>query len=1048
MKQNFRHIVLFTVIVSFIFGLANSGSHPTSGNSGYTGAPGDSVCSSCHSPNNSAIDGNVTINGLPSTLMTNTTYTITVTVANPNGAAQRSGFQMLALNGSNGNAGSMSNNSSNTQIKTVGGKNYFGHSPASNFPASNTLSFTVNWTSPAVTGAVPEIKFYASAVIANGNGSTSGDRFVVTNISLPIQSPASPISVNVVPLSGTTCSNSDDGSASVNISGGMSPFNILWSNGQTTATATNLPSGNVSVTVTDAVGSSATGSAVIASPPAISVNSTGSIICTGNSNGTASASASGGTGILNYFWSNGGFGANQSGLSPGTYFVTVADGNGCSTVSSASVSTSPPLNISGNIQNVSCNSGVNGVIVVNVNGGNMPYNFQWNNGANTSTLTGLSAGNYMITVSDASGCSKTASYVVNQPAPILISLVKLTDAGCTGQNIGSVSYTISGGVSPYQISDINGVPYTSVSDTVNNLGPGIFGICIIDGQNCQLCEFVQINGFQTPQIVTTSVANQSCADLSDGLIAISVNGNSDNLDIIWSSGQTVPNLSGLSAGSYTVTVTDTLTTCSSSQSYIITSPSFILVEVDTITQASCLGIANGSAHISVSGGVSPYSYLWSNGFTTSGADNFEAGSYTITVSDSTGCSSELFIEIDANDSFELAVDSVRNITCFGGTDGSIILTESGAGYIYLWSNGSEENFIENVMAATYFVIAEDNSGCLSDTLFILLSEPSELVADVQITEISGEGLQDGQISVSVTGGTSPYQILWENGDTTFGRNNLGTGTYSFTITDFKGCIRSDSVFLNDITCLLSAEVAVFSTSCHNTSDGIIDISVMGNTGSFSILLSNDTGSVDLPFDELPSGFYDLYISDSTLCEISMDSIFISSPDEIVLDSISYIFPSDSDPNSGSIAAYVTGGTGNLAYNWILQPSNIIVGITSTIDGLSEGIYSLEVMDSLGCTSIFQPIELLTVGTNDSEKLNVLNVFPNPFQRAINIDFAIDQNIHSVELLDTHGRMLERFTVQESKSAITIEPTFLSVSGIYILKITTDKVVEIHRILKI
>ncbi|MCB0660950.1 MAG: hypothetical protein KDC04_08440, partial [Saprospiraceae bacterium] len=248
--------------------LAFFNSHPVSGNAGYTGAPGDSICSSCHTGTNSALDGTVTIDGVPSQVTTGETYTLTVTVTNPNGNAVKAGFQLLALTGSNTNAGSMvALDPSTTEVKTVsGGKNYFGHSPAQNFPGSNTLSFDVDWTAPATVGAIPQIKFYASAVIANGNNQNSQDRVVSTNVFVPIVASADPLMIDISNIVSTSCFDSSDGSATVNITGGVSPYNIVWSNGETGNPATQLPPGPFSVTVTDNANNTATVTADMPSP--------------------------------------------------------------------------------------------------------------------------------------------------------------------------------------------------------------------------------------------------------------------------------------------------------------------------------------------------------------------------------------------------------------------------------------------------------------------------------------------------------------------------------------------------------------------------------------------------------------------------------------------------------------------------------------------------------------------------------------------------------------------------------------------------------------
>ncbi|HQV98180.1 MAG TPA: SprB repeat-containing protein, partial [Saprospiraceae bacterium] len=250
--------VIFGAMVAIIFGLSNASQHPISGSSGYTGAPPDSTCGQCHTGNNSNLDGSVTIDGLPSTIITGETYTLTVTITNPNGNAVRGGFQMVALNGSNGQAGSYGATPPFTSLRSAGGKTYFGHVNAQNFPGSNELSYSIDWTAPATTGTNPVIKFYAASVIANGADGNQNDRVVLTNLQIPIQSGAQPLEATIENVMDISCFGFQDGTATVSATGGTSPYTYQWSNGVTSITNTTLPAGPFTVTVTDNVGTTST----------------------------------------------------------------------------------------------------------------------------------------------------------------------------------------------------------------------------------------------------------------------------------------------------------------------------------------------------------------------------------------------------------------------------------------------------------------------------------------------------------------------------------------------------------------------------------------------------------------------------------------------------------------------------------------------------------------------------------------------------------------------------------------------------------------------
>ncbi|MBK8700093.1 MAG: hypothetical protein IPN29_11415 [Saprospiraceae bacterium] len=332
----------YLVLVAVLLLIASSSSHPTS-NGGYTGAPGDGVCAQCHSGTNPALDGEITIDGVPATITAGQLYNVTVTVSNPNLAANRAGFQIVALNNSNTNAGNFTNPSVASSIKTSAGKKYFGHAPAVPFSGNTMLTWTVDWTAPASGSGL--ITFYGGSVIANGNSGSSGDRFVITQSSGTLSGSSTPLSVSLTDVTNVSCNGGFDGSATAQPSGGSPNYNYAWNNGETTATASNLPAGLARVTVTDNVGATSTASVNITQPGLIVVNviNTQSPTCFNSGNGSIIVNATGGVGGFFYDWSNGFSGASIGGLSGGTYEVTVTDNNNCTSVKQVILSSRPPL---------------------------------------------------------------------------------------------------------------------------------------------------------------------------------------------------------------------------------------------------------------------------------------------------------------------------------------------------------------------------------------------------------------------------------------------------------------------------------------------------------------------------------------------------------------------------------------------------------------------------------------------------------------------------------------------------------------------------------
>ncbi|MEK7254458.1 MAG: choice-of-anchor V domain-containing protein, partial [Bacteroidota bacterium] len=328
MKRKLTSVyVLFATLLSGYLFLSSSANPPN----GYTGSPADggNTCSAlnngCHTGPTGT--GNVTIAGLPSSIVPNTNYSITVTVTRTNPDRQKGGFQLMVLDGNDQNVGNLSTTDPNAATQIFNGFEYFEHDPALSF-SSNSVTYTGSWVAPA--SAVNPITMYIAANLAGSpSGSNDGDEIVTTTVSGDMSGGG----VITVDVTGTnvSCFGGNNGSATATPSGGGGPpFSYSWSNGGSTATINNLTAGTYMVTVTNTSGGMGTGSVTITQPAsavAVSVINSSNITCA-NPTGSATASASGGTPGYTYNWSSGATGATVS-LPAGTWTVTATDNNGC-----------------------------------------------------------------------------------------------------------------------------------------------------------------------------------------------------------------------------------------------------------------------------------------------------------------------------------------------------------------------------------------------------------------------------------------------------------------------------------------------------------------------------------------------------------------------------------------------------------------------------------------------------------------------------------------------------------------------------------------------
>jgi len=294
MKSKFTPLYLLFLLTFFL--VSNSSNPPD----GRTGAPGEGNCNNCHTGNNANnFEGTLEIQGLPEEVTPNTSYTVKVVAKKTGGDAVRAGFQMVILDNNDQNTGTFSNAGDNAVLKEDQGRNYFEHNPAQRFEDQDEVSWTVDWMAPAEPNT--GINIYANSIFGNGSGS-SGDLQMQTTLSSIVVNNIDPIAATITERRDVNCFGGSDGMATVNVTGGLAPYNYEWSNGSIEATVTNLTQGTHTVLITDAEGSMETLEVIIVepSPIIIEVISQLNIDCM-NPIGLVEVVASGGTPTFQLF---------------------------------------------------------------------------------------------------------------------------------------------------------------------------------------------------------------------------------------------------------------------------------------------------------------------------------------------------------------------------------------------------------------------------------------------------------------------------------------------------------------------------------------------------------------------------------------------------------------------------------------------------------------------------------------------------------------------------------------------------------------------------
>jgi gliding motility-associated-like protein len=472
------------------------------------------------------------------------------------------------------------------------------------------------------------------AKITDANGCTY-------TVSFDIDEP-SELFAEIVSSTDVSCNGSADGTATVNVSGGTTPYTYAWNDGssQTTSTATGLAANNYTVTVTDANGCTTTASVTIDEAAALSAstNVVANVLCYGESTGVASVTPVGGTSPYSYIWETGSTDSIASGLTAGSYDVRVIDANGCETTSSVTI-TEPGTAVSAVINTAdvtqpSCEGNIDGEATVTASGGTSPYTYRWSDGQTDATATGLTAGYYEVTVTDDNGCSATTSVLLNDPTGITATITAVTHNDCYNGTSGSATVTADGGSGSYTYSWSDG----QTTATAINLAEGTYTVTVDDG-SCTAQAFVEITAPDSLFAEIISSTDVSCNGGADGTATVNVSGGTTPYTYAWNDGssQTTATATDLSAGTYQVTVTDA-NGCTTTASISIDEPENPLeISSATPTNPTCYDAADGSVEITVNGGTTPYSFVWNNGQASQNATGLTEGNYSVTVTDSLGC---------------------------------------------------------------------------------------------------------------------------------------------------------------------------------------------------------------------------------------------------------------------------------------------------------------------------------------------------------------------------------------------------------------------------
>ena len=826
---------------------------------------------------------------------------------------------------------------------------------AATVTASNgTPGYTFAWTN-SLNVNVSSVATASGLCTGNYTVTVTDTKACVATATVGIQQTV--ISAVVSGGTGIQCFGACSGSAVVSPSGGTAPYNFTWSpSAQTTQTATNLCAGNYTVTIQEQGGTGCTSAATIAvtQPSSITVTTNqANNTCFGSCNGSMVVTPTGGTGAMTFSWSPGG--QTTSSLTnqcAGNYTVRVADGNGC-TVAPQTFSLTQPTSITATFNNTTptgCTLSNGSICAVPSGGSGAGYTFTWSPATgSTSCITGLSSGAYSVIIRDGTGvCTTTLSTVLNSPAGPTITVTQQS-VTCFGASTGSAVITAAG-TPAFSYTWTPAVTTSSSASTssATGLNSGTYIVSVRDGNSCVTNQTVNI---AQPSSVTviSNVGNPLCNTSSNGSISVVPSGGTPGYAYNWSGPgaftATTQNVSSLSAGNYSLIVTDN-NNCPNNFTFTVTSPPALTLTTASTKTVICAGVNNGSIVANATGGTAPLSYTWLplgafTGSSTATVLNLAPGNYTVNAIDGNNCI--------ATSVFSLAPSTLttgvvlQNASCSGSCNAAATHTVSGGTptYSFSWSSSAlTTSSIGALCTGNYTATVVDADGCISAVGFTVTPPPTFSIT-VTPSQPKCNATCDGSIATTPVGAQGTVNYNWAPAGSGQNPTNLCAGVYTLIAVDNSSCQATSVITLTNPAAILS-NVTFTNPLCNNNCNGIAVSTPTNAVGVVSYTWLPSGSTVPTTQTSLCAGTYTVLIQDGNGCQDTQTFTLNNPP---VLSVNTALAPSTCGASNGSVTVIASGGTPGYTYTW--SPA---VSTSSVATGLSAQIFTVLVSDNANCTN--------------------------------------------------------------------------------------------------
>ena len=854
-------------------------------------------------------------------------------------------------------------------------------------------NYTYAWTpttglnitdQPTVEVSTDALNYSYSVLVTDGNGCT-----VTADITLP---EPSHLTVTVAETDAINCFEGSDGEVTATAANGIETYTYAWSNGATTAINGGLTEGTYSVTVTDAYGCTATAEIAIEHPAELSGTVSGetAVLCFGDANGSGTIAPAGGTapytvtidnGTTSYDVAEGGD-YTFTGLAAGEYTVLVTDANACAFTTTLTVGTPDVLALTETANTMPlCYQGDDGTVTVNAVGGTLPYTISVD-GTDYATMDAegdqlienLAAGTYDVAVTDANNCVTHLSVTINEPALLELANSGVVNVSCNGLSDATATVVMSGGTAPYTLWINNNEQTQTVNAiqdvTFTDLAAGTHTVTVQDANGCLTTLPVTVTEPDELTLDTADITAVLCFGDANGSVRVTPAGGTAPYTVSvddFATTQTVQGgsdytFTGLTAGTYTVAVRDAHN-CEATVEVEIATPDALTLTEDSVSHPLCFQSVDGDITYTVNGGVAPYTMtldgtVHSTDLSAGTHDvaGLATGDHTIVIVDANGCQISITSTLVEPALLVASQAAITPITCHDGDDGTVTVSIAGGTAPYdVWIDASlqtqtvatdaETALFTGMNGGVHVVTVVDAHHCTS-TLEVSFVNPDPMGTVVDtLTHVLCFGQTNGTATITITGGTLPYQLDLDSVPVTtlqtedpYTLTGLAAGAYTVNIVDDHGCTASLQFEIEEPDTLTAEARVVNNVFCFGNSDGNATATAEGGRIPYHFAWDEDHQTADL--NNVPAGFYVVTVSDISGC-IATDTAFVEEPEMLTVELVTVTESCDGE-ETAVIDIDAHGGTPDYQYSWSNGAN------TDSIFNLAVGPYTVTVTDANGC----------------------------------------------------------------------------------------------------